>query len=57
MSIGISSMHHSHASDAENLVRSADHALYDMLVLHRGWTEEEFRDWLSARMRDALLAD
>ncbi|GLH99410.1 TetR/AcrR family transcriptional regulator [Phytohabitans aurantiacus] len=34
-----------------------DTALYDMLVLNRGWTEEEFRDWLSARMRDALLAD
>jgi diguanylate cyclase (GGDEF)-like protein len=29
MSIGISSMHHSHAPDAESLVRAADHALYD----------------------------
>jgi AcrR family transcriptional regulator len=34
-----------------------DPALYGALVLHCDWTEESFRDWLSARMRDALLAD
>jgi AcrR family transcriptional regulator len=32
-----------------------DPAHYDALVLHRGWPEPDFRSWLAAQMRAALL--
>jgi AcrR family transcriptional regulator len=32
-----------------------DPAHYDALVLHREWPAHTFRDWLSERIRDALL--
>ncbi|MDG4838882.1 TetR family transcriptional regulator [Micromonospora sp. WMMD967] len=46
-------------SDVERAVDSLwifnDPAHYDALVLRCGWTEASFRDWLSERMKDALL--
>lgn len=34
-----------------------DPALYDSLVVQRGWREEDFRDWLALTMRSQLVAD
>jgi hypothetical protein len=32
-----------------------DPAHYDALVLQRGWSQDEYRSWLGAQMRAALL--
>lgn len=40
---------------ADSLGTLNDPALYHTLVLERGWSEEDFRRWLSRQMRAAVL--
>ncbi len=32
-------------------------ATYELLVLDRGWSPDQFEDWLGAALADLILAD